>query len=405
MPGSPYPWVKLQIFDNNGDPAAGKYLFAYEAGTSTKVNTYTQADLGALNTNPIILDSAGRASIYLASNTYKFILTNSTDTDPPTSPIWTQDDVPALSPFASNLDIVGTAGESISIGDFVYLAGSDGGTTPGRWYKTDADQAYSSSAATIVGAAISSASSGAEFSIRKNGKVTGLVGLTAGTVYYASATAGALTSSAPTNSIVLGKADSTTSLVLGASWGDATATVPGLINAGTQTWAGAKTFQAQPQTYIGTATTLPATMGGVYFKDVTTHAVIAGSTDTVMSTTTIPANMLNADGKGVLVRFGSSTITTGANTKGIELNVGGTQFDVRTTATNNLWFAEVYIIRIDSDSLDVLGQFSGTASASSANAVRINALDFTAAITLQSLGTTGAASTLTQTSFTVEAIG
>ena len=36
---------------------------------------------------------------------------------------------------------------------------------------------------------------------------------------------------------------------------------------------------------------------------------------------------------------------------------------------------------------------------------RINSLDFTASIDLRSLGTTGAASTLTQTYFFVEAVG
>lgn len=33
MPGTPYPFVKPQFFDDNGDPATGYKLFTYAAGT------------------------------------------------------------------------------------------------------------------------------------------------------------------------------------------------------------------------------------------------------------------------------------------------------------------------------------------------------------------------------------
>jgi hypothetical protein len=393
-------------FDNNGEPAAGHYLFVYEAGTSTKTTTYSKADLTVVNSNPIELDSAGRATVYLVPGTYKFVLALPTDTDPPTSPIWTQDEVPSLSPFATNLDLLGVAGETITGNDVVYLSGSEGGHTPGRWYKTDADQTYSSSGATTVGIAVSTASVGGDFAIRKNGRVTGLSGLVAGSVYYASSTAGGLTATAPTNAIVIGKADSTTSIVLGASWGDASATGSGVVTATAQTFGGVKTFNVQPLTYIGGATTLPATMGGVWFTDVTAHAVIASQTDSVMSTTSLPANMLNADGKAIIVRFGSSTATTGAGQKKIEIDFGGAQVIVRDATTNaTSWWIEAVIIRIDSDSVDLAAITAEPSISTNGSGARINGIDFTAAIVLRTLGTTGAASTLTQTYCTVEAIG
>jgi len=400
------PWVKLQFFTNNGDPAAGFKVFVYEAGTSTKAITYSDFALTTPNTNPIVLDSAGRAVIFLAPTTYKFILALPTDSDPPTSPIWTQDDVPSLSPFASNLDVAGTAGEVITANEVVYLSDGSGGATAGRWYKADADQTYSSTAAISIGIAMSNGSVAGSVTVRRNGTATGLSGLTVGGVHYVSTTAGALTSAAPTNAIVVGKADSTTSLILGANWGLAGSASTGLIGTGAQTFAGAKTFTTQPQTYIGTAVTLPATVGGLIYSDVALHSVVASSTDSVMSDTEIPANALNANGKAVLVRFGSSVAMTGANTKTIELDVGGTQISLYSSATNPASFwAEFLIVRIDSDSVDVSGFMGPAGSSQGGTATRINSLTFTAAIDLRTLGTTGAASTLSQTFLTVEAIG
>jgi hypothetical protein len=75
----------------NGDPRTGNKLFTYLAGTSTKVTTYKDSAGSVQHTNPIILDSNGLppAPIWLSTgSTYKFLLCPSTDTDPPTSPIF-----------------------------------------------------------------------------------------------------------------------------------------------------------------------------------------------------------------------------------------------------------------------------------------------------------------------------
>lgn len=90
------PYAKQQFFDNNGVPLAGGKLFTYQAGSTTKLATYTDFTGNTPNANPIILDSAGRASIWLTPSTaYKFVLSPSTDTDPPTNPIWTVDNINA----------------------------------------------------------------------------------------------------------------------------------------------------------------------------------------------------------------------------------------------------------------------------------------------------------------------
>lgn len=86
-----------QFFDNNGVPLAGGKLFVYGAGTTTKSTTYTTSAGSTPNTNPIVLDAAGRVSneIWLTTgSSYKFVLSPSTDTDPPTAAIWTKDNIP-----------------------------------------------------------------------------------------------------------------------------------------------------------------------------------------------------------------------------------------------------------------------------------------------------------------------
>ena len=69
-----------QFFTNDNSVLAGGKIFTYAAGTTTPEDTYTSADGGTLNPNPIILDSAGRLpeDIWLTEGvTYKFILTDS----------------------------------------------------------------------------------------------------------------------------------------------------------------------------------------------------------------------------------------------------------------------------------------------------------------------------------------
>jgi hypothetical protein len=71
-----------QFFDDNGVPLTGGKVFTYAAGTTTPLATYTTAAGTVANTNPIILDAAGRTpnEIWLAVGTlYKFIVKTSTD--------------------------------------------------------------------------------------------------------------------------------------------------------------------------------------------------------------------------------------------------------------------------------------------------------------------------------------
>lgn len=84
----------LAFLDNNGNPLVGGKLFTYKAGTTIKQATFTDSTGGTPNTNPVILNARGECSVWMTQNvTYKLVLAPSTDTDPPTNPIWTQDNL------------------------------------------------------------------------------------------------------------------------------------------------------------------------------------------------------------------------------------------------------------------------------------------------------------------------
>lgn len=87
---SPVP--KLKFFDNAGNPLNGGKLFTYAAGTSTKIATYVDSTGITPNANPIILDYRGECNCWIPPNVaFKYVLAPSTDTDPPTNPIFSVD--------------------------------------------------------------------------------------------------------------------------------------------------------------------------------------------------------------------------------------------------------------------------------------------------------------------------
>jgi len=69
------PYGKLQYFDQNGNPLNGGKVYSYAAGTSTPLSTYAD-NVGTPNANPTILDSSGRAVIFLGNAAYKIQLTD-----------------------------------------------------------------------------------------------------------------------------------------------------------------------------------------------------------------------------------------------------------------------------------------------------------------------------------------
>lgn len=115
-----------QFFDDNGDPLTGGLLYVYTAGTTTPATTWTSNSGASANTNPIVLDAAGRtpAEIWLNSgSTYKFIAKTSTGTL-----IGTYDNIPAIDDPTVFNNLITVTGTNTLIGTSVppataYVAG------------------------------------------------------------------------------------------------------------------------------------------------------------------------------------------------------------------------------------------------------------------------------------------
>lgn len=213
--GTVMPAPKYTAFDNSGNPISGGKLCVYEAGTTTPATTYADASLATPNANPVVADSAGRMTVFLASgSSYKFVLrTAGSDATCSTGTVlWTQDNVLATPATTSNLDVLGTAGETVTAGQVLYLSDGSGSKTPGQWYLASTAASYSSSTP-VLGVAVSGMASGAAGTVRLGGTITGL-SVTAGTTYYVSATPGALSSSGTRR---VGVADTTTTLLFSAN--------------------------------------------------------------------------------------------------------------------------------------------------------------------------------------------
>jgi hypothetical protein len=56
---------KNKAWDHNGNPLVGGLLWSYQVATSTKANTYSDPACTIPNTNPVVLDSQGEASVYI----------------------------------------------------------------------------------------------------------------------------------------------------------------------------------------------------------------------------------------------------------------------------------------------------------------------------------------------------
>src|SRR5258708_611070 len=209
--GTLTPWPRFVVLDSSGKPLSGAKLNTYTAGTVTPIATYSDVALTVQNANPIIADGSGDLGpIYLSPGTsYKFVLQTAASAG-----IWTQDNISSVPGSSAGVDVIGTAGEALTATQAVYLSDGSGSKTAGQWYKADSANTYSSTL-NLVGIASAAIASGSSGTIRLAGSQTGFSSLTIGSLYFVG-TAGALTTSAPTNRRFVGEADTTSSLVIAA---------------------------------------------------------------------------------------------------------------------------------------------------------------------------------------------
>lgn len=104
-----------------------------------------------------------------------------------------------------------TSGEALAINDLVYFKESDA-----RWYKVDADLTTTFDGLQTGINKTTAAGASVTIQVAISGPVSGFSGLTAGSKYYASNTAGAITTTAGTYSVFVGWALTTTTLLFNA---------------------------------------------------------------------------------------------------------------------------------------------------------------------------------------------
>lgn len=84
----PLPNPEVQFLNQNGVPLAGGLVYTYAAGTTTPIATYTDSSAMTPNANPIILNSAGRASIWIGAAAIKLLVEDANSVEQ-----WTQDNI------------------------------------------------------------------------------------------------------------------------------------------------------------------------------------------------------------------------------------------------------------------------------------------------------------------------
>lgn len=250
--GTYAPRPDFTLFDDSGNIVSGGKLYTYLAGTTTAEPTYSDVGLTTPNANPVVMDSAGRATVFLSQSvSYKFVAKTAADVT-----LWTRDNINPVPAYTSDVDITGTAGENLTAGECVYLStggGNDAARTAGRWYKADQTYSNRSSNAVVVGFATANITAAAAGTIRIGGRMTGLSALSVGANYCIDTTPGAiavLVTNAGQRTV--GRADSSTTLVMtfpamivssATTHTDGTQ-VAGIVTTDAQTWTGLKTLLA-----------------------------------------------------------------------------------------------------------------------------------------------------------------
>ena len=113
----------FRAFDSAGDPLAGGLLYTYLANTSTPATTWSDYAGGTPNTNPVVLDTTGSATVRLDPTvSYKFVLTDSNGATQ-----WTEDYYNPLTSAAIGYTLypqsAGESGASVTPTNYNYIWG------------------------------------------------------------------------------------------------------------------------------------------------------------------------------------------------------------------------------------------------------------------------------------------
>jgi microcystin-dependent protein len=130
-----------QFVDNNNNLLAGGLLFLYQAGTLTPQAAYTDSTGNTPLPNPIILNARGEVAPSATGTScgawldpslgYKMVLAPADDTNPPTNPFWTVDNI--VSPQAAILAALAEYEASLAGVPIGAMMAYGGATAPSGW--------------------------------------------------------------------------------------------------------------------------------------------------------------------------------------------------------------------------------------------------------------------------------
>jgi len=114
----------MQFFTATGVPLAGGLLYTYAASTTLAAVTYTDSTGTATNTNPVVLNARGEASVWLGTDALKFVLKDSTG-----ALIWTADNISGVVTQATltayEATLAGTGGAALIGYDYLNAAAAN----------------------------------------------------------------------------------------------------------------------------------------------------------------------------------------------------------------------------------------------------------------------------------------
>jgi hypothetical protein len=118
---SPVGGAGWQFFTSSGAPLTGGLIYTYAAGTTTPLATYTSATGVTANTNPVVLDAAGRppSQIWLTGVSYKLVLKDATNVQ-----IWSMDNLAGLPAAGTQSYQTATQGQTVFSG-LTYAPGNN----------------------------------------------------------------------------------------------------------------------------------------------------------------------------------------------------------------------------------------------------------------------------------------
>lgn len=328
MPFTIMPAPKFTGFDNNGDPLIGGKLYVYTAGTTTLATTYSDANGLVPNSNPVILDAGGRATVFLAPGSYKFVLKTYSD-----ATVWSQDNVSSAPGTATDLDTLGIPGEDMTAGQVVYLSAGLGGKTAGLWYLADYSNPYSSSAANIIAMTVGPVTAGQATTFRTQGTTTVTGPLVTGVRQYVGGMGGLhpeTTTLIGINVRLVGVASSPTTIVSLASLGGEFTYLNGDVYINEEGTGGTATpslnvtsssNDASPALFLRTGTG-----GGQRITSLTHHGsgVAGNPNQTVLTMLPTWAFLIEVGGERLRVNSTGIEVTTGTDLTGIKVTAGTT---------------------------------------------------------------------------------